>query len=120
MNRLLIFFTFFLPISAFGEAVTFSWTNATLRTDGTPLLPAEIVETRIFCNDNLLIAAPGDANSATVEMGAGSYSCHARHVDQNGARSWKSNTVSKTISEDDPVTSTSTSRPRKPTGFTIS
>ena len=75
----------------------FSWTNATLRTDGSPFLPSELAETRIYCNDNLVGSVQGTGTQVTIDLGVGSYVCYATHVDTDGQESGPSGTVSFVI-----------------------
>ena len=81
----------------YAEMVNFTYTAATERVDGTPMPLAEIAASRLYCDGSLLeeeVGADGDFNP---DLGLGSHSCYATHVDTDGQESDPSNTVVKVV-----------------------
>lgn len=87
-----------IPVGA--GPISFSWTNPTQNVDGTTFDPAtELAEIRIYCN--------GDTTPTFVSLGAlesladnvppGTYTCYATAVNNDGAESGPSNSVTKVV-----------------------
>ena len=85
--------------------ISFSWTNATTRTDGTVFDPAtEQAEIRLYCNGDAspTFTSPGDANVLDAIVAPGTYTCYATTVDTDGVESMASNTVVKVVEKAPP------------------
>ena len=70
--------------------ISFGWTNATERTDGTVFDPAtEQAEIRLYCNGDTdpTFVSLGDANALDVITAPGIYDCYATTVDTDGVES---------------------------------
>ncbi len=86
------------------QSVDFTWTMPTERVDGTALDISELVETRIYCDQDPVPkkVTPSPATSATVMLGFGSHDCTATVVDIYSLESAQSNQVTKVISPTSP------------------
>jgi len=83
--------------------ISFSWTNATQRTDGSVFDAAtEQAEIRLYCNGDLAFTSPGDANVLDAIVAPGTYKCYATTVDTDGVESMASNTVVKVVEKAPP------------------
>ena len=85
-----------IPI-ALSQIVNFNYTPATTRVDGSPLALADIAETRLYCNNQLVTSEPGADGNFNPDLMPGSYTCYATHVDTNGLESDPSNEVTKLV-----------------------
>ena len=81
----------------YAEIVDFTYTAATERVDGSPLDIADIAFTRLYCDGALVVEEPGADQTFNPELGLGSHSCHATHVDTDGQESGPSNIVVKVV-----------------------
>lgn len=86
-----------LIVPALGEVVDFNYTRATQRVDGSPLLESEIQSTRLYCDGVMIAEEPGADQDFQVDLGVGSHTCHATHVDTNDQESDPSNIVVKVV-----------------------
>lgn len=85
------------PAILYAETVTFTYTPATQRSDGTALPLSDIKETRIYCDSVMIISEPGADGDIDVDLGLGTHTCHATHVDINDIESLPSNTVVRVV-----------------------
>lgn len=72
------------------QAKDIVYNRATEYEDGSPLPIEEIAETRLYCNDQLLLTEPGADgafDNAFASLPAGDNICYATHVATNGMES---------------------------------
>lgn len=81
----------------YAETVNFTYTRADQRMDGTPLALSDIAETRLYCDGSLVTTEPGADENIDADLGLGSHSCHATHVDTAGQESDPSNIVVRMV-----------------------
>jgi len=81
----------------YAEIVNFTYTPATERVDGSPLALADIAFTRLYCDGSLTVEEPGADSGFNPDLGLGSHTCYATHVDTNGQESAPSNSVVKVV-----------------------
>ena len=77
----------------YAEIVNFTYTPAAERTDGTPLDPADISLTRLYCDGSVVEEKAGADGTFSPNLGVGSHTCYATHVDTSGQESDPSNSV---------------------------
>jgi hypothetical protein len=81
----------------YAEIVDFTYTAATQRVDGSPLALDDIAFTRLYCDGSLIVQEPGADLDFNPELGIGSHTCYATHVDTDGQESDASNSVIKIV-----------------------
>ncbi len=81
----------------YAETVGFSYVRATLRADGSALALADIAETRLYCDGALVTTEAGADQNISANLGLGSHTCHATHVDTAGQESDASNVVLRVV-----------------------
>ena len=81
----------------YAEVVDFTYTRAVERVDGSPLVLEDIAFTRLYCDGSLIVEEAGADLGFNPELGLGSHSCYATHVDTDGQESDPSNTVIKVV-----------------------
>ena len=81
----------------YAEIVDFTYTAATERVDGSPLLLTDIAFTRLYCDGAMVVEEPGADETFNPELGLGSHDCYATHVDTDGQESDPSNIVTKVV-----------------------
>ncbi len=81
----------------YAETVNFTYVRATQRVDGTALALADIAETRLYCDGALVTTEPGADETIDGDLGLGSHSCYATHVDTAAQESDPSNTVMRVV-----------------------
>lgn len=96
-----------MPLSAWAGEAVLTWTNSSMRIDGSPLASSEIAATLIeygLCADGKVPASPqtataqGSAMTLTIQdLGAGAWCFQASTRDTDGLTSAPSNVASKTI-----------------------
>lgn len=82
---------------ALAAPTDFTYTAATERVDGTPLALSDIAFTKLYCNDVMVSQEDGADGGFTVDLGLGSHTCYATHVDVEGQESDPSNLVTKLV-----------------------
>ena len=92
------------------QVVNFDYLPATSRVDGSPLAITDIVETRLYCNNQLVATEPGADGNFNPDLMPGNYTCYATHVDTDGQESDPSNEVTKLVLP---------SRPNPPSNLTV-
>jgi hypothetical protein len=76
------------------NAVTLTYTPASLYSDGTPMPLSEIAETRLYCDGSTtpdITELGADGNFDTGSLSGGDHTCYATHVATNGIESLPSN-----------------------------
>ena len=89
-----------LVTAALVQSGDVNYERATEYEDGTPLPISEIAETRLYCNDVLVVTdsgADGKFINAVAAMAAGDNVCHATHIATNGLESVPSETIDKRV-----------------------
>ncbi len=85
----------------YAQPVTWSWTNATQREDGSIFDPAtELAETQLYCDGddvNSVAATAGADTAVIVEQAIGRHDCYAVHVDIYGLTSARSAVKTKIV-----------------------
>ena len=82
---------------ALSQVVNFTYVPATTRMDGSPLAITDIAETRLYCNNQLVVSEPGADANFNPDLMPGNYTCYATHVDTDGQESDPSNEVTKLV-----------------------
>ena len=83
-----------------GQSFDVSYTPAVEYVDGNLMPIDEIAETRLYCNDELLVSEPGADGlfeNALSSLPVGDYVCYGTHLAINGLESGPSNTVTYTV-----------------------
>lgn len=102
---LFVAFGLIVTVPLMAGPISFSWTNAVERTDGTVFDPAtEQAEVRLYCNGatSPTFVSPGDANVLDSVTAPGTYTCYATTVDVDGVESFASNSVTKVVEKAPP------------------
>jgi hypothetical protein len=81
----------------YAEIVDFTYTAATQRIDGSPLALSDIAFTRLYCDGSLTVEEPGADLNFNPELGLGTHTCYATHVDTDGQESDPSNSAIRVV-----------------------
>ena len=81
----------------YAETVSFTYTRAIERVDGTPLVLSDIAETRLYCDGSLVNTESGADEGIDADLGIGMHTCYATHVDTDGQESDPSNSVVRVV-----------------------
>ena len=87
------------------QPIDLDYTRPTTYEDDSPLPIEEIAETRLYCNDVLVLTEPGaDERFDRIDavLAPGTYTCYGTVVATNGLESRPSNTVERTVISDAP------------------
>ncbi len=80
----------------YAETVPITYTRATQYADGTPMALADIDETRLYCDGELIASEPGADQDFAPDLSVGSHDCYGTHV-AGGVESAASNMITKVV-----------------------